>query len=730
MARNLQCTGLAAHSRSFVPPRAPLTGQGLAHEPQACIVEDLETAETIESTMMLRTYPHREVFLSLSIALLATPLVAQTGAPGKGGAAEARGAVIAPAEAQDSREAVQNSQKADKAPVKGRVFGGEAPLAAARVYAYEVASYAMRRVLTDRNGNFLFKTLPAGMYQIVAHKDGFAPTVELLLRRDPSAHQFVDLRMQEESDEDLRQAETYWDVRSKIPSDVLRDIQARADLRESTLLPGVQLEGTSVLTAEMVADSGVEELGGAYGEGQRTGAEVAVRGALGDMQVDISGQYQQLIPETTVMPEAQTQSLAVALESGGASKLTMGATSGEMTGVDAGDTMPVDLEHYHMSWSTEAGRHGRSGVKASYTSETNLHRGGLPAPVDIPGKSTQLDIEGFYRGELGGRTSLEAGLIYSQQSAEGVFGSQGFTGEALSKSLTGFQPGMTDDEILGLYGMAETRVQPKVLVEVGLFSTVREGGLSLTPQGGFVVELGNDWQARTSLSRRVDEDDDEAFVGNRFRSALFNDRNSCRQSGDACYEVMFSKDQGSQKTISLGAVHREFAETLRLYFSPDFFSRLESVFVVDGDSLPELQFSVVRQISPRVLARLESNIAAGGGGIFYATDDQAYENEVRYLVTSLDTRFQKTATGIFVAFHHLEQALNPVEQQKIDTTAAEVEMQRLQLMLTQDLSILTDVAANWAVRLNVELSRGATPYTLTPDDELHRKLTGGISVSF
>ena len=61
---------------------------------------------------------------------------------------------------------------------------------------------------------------------------------------------------------------------------------------------------------------------------------------------------------------------------------------------------------------------------------------------------------------------------------------------------------------------------------------------------------------------------------------------------------------------------------------------------------------------------------------------------------------------------------------------AKVEMQRLQLMLTQDLSVLADLTSKWAVRLNMELSRGATPFALTADGELYKKLTGGISVSF
>ena len=612
-----------------------------------------------------------------------------------------------------------------KAAVKGRVFGDAVPLAAVQVYAYEVASYAMKKVATDRNGNFLFRSLPVGMYQIVAYKEGFAPTMELLLRRDSEQHQFVEINLREEDVEDPRQAEAYWDVRGRIPSDVLQDIETHYSLHDSALLPGVRIENASVLAAEMVADGGVEQLG-ALGEAQRAGAEVAVRGQLGEVSMNLEGSFQRLVQQEGAadMPDARTQAVALDLEGLGQSSLSVAASSGE---IDGDGLESVDHEHYRLSWSTVAGNRGRSGVTASYTSENNFYQGGGLEPLDIPGASQTLDIGGFYRGQVGARTSLEAGINYRQQSADSSL--FGLSDKNLGAGF--FEPQLLDDEALGIYGVAGSQIQPRVLVEIGLYSSVRDGSLSLTPHGSLVVQLGNDWQARTSVAHRVEDREEEALLPRRFHASYFGDRKNCRQVGDACYELKLTHSEGSDQEITLGAVHREFAETLRLYFSPDFFNRLESVFVVEGDTLPEVEFSVVRKITPRILARLQSNIAAGGGGIFYATDDQPYENRVRYLVTSLDTRFQSTATGVFVAFHHLEQALNPVEGGAVEAPSlTEVEMQRLQLMLTQDLSILADMAANWAVRFNLELSRGATPYTLTTDDELYKKLTGGISVSF
>jgi hypothetical protein len=154
---------------------------------------------------------------------------------------------------------------------------------------------------------------------------------------------------------------------------------------------------------------------------------------------------------------------------------------------------------------------------------------------------------------------------------------------------------------------------------------------------------------------------------------------------------------------------------------------------VQGDEVPELQLVVERRLAPRVLARLESSYGAGGGGILYAVGQQPYENRVRYLVTSLDTRFQASKTGVFVAFHQLEQGAEALAT--AGSTAESVpasELERLQLMLSQDLEVLARVAADWAVHVNFELTRGELPFSLRDPaaDELRRQVTGGLSIKF
>ena len=590
--------------------------------------------------------------------------------------------------------------------VEGRVVERNYPMDQVTVYAYEVASNELIKVTSDALGRFLFEGLPAGMYKLVAFKPGFRPSVELLLRRRPTDHQYVELELQARAAEaDQAGGETdFWTVRGRVPMDVLRQIEG-LELQQQAVadLVGVSIDRAALFEAEMHAFSGVESFGPAFGDAHLTVAELGVRGALGSMEVGIDGTFHQLSPSDSQAPiDGMVKSVAVRLDPSANQQLRFATSNSRLKGAQA---EPVDFDRYQVDWSGRTGAHGSTRVSASYVQETNSFLGGALQPFHTSGSSQTWGVEGAYSGRLSDRTSFEAGLVYNQ------------------RSLSGFE---NSDESLGLFTSAGSQIQPKVFVEYGLYSSIRDGSLSLVPHGGIVVKLGENWRAETSISRRMEQEDDGLIIRGH-QSAFFSDSNSCREVGELCYEVMLAREEGDD-SLAIGAIHRELSETLRLYFSPDFFDRLESVFMVKGDELSELQLSLAHRISPKILARLESNFASGGGGIFYATNNAPYENEVRYLVTSLDTHFQKTSTGVFIAFHRLEQAFNPMEREM--DSPAKMEQQRLQLMLTQDLNVLADLASKWAVNLNMELSRGATPYALTADGQTYRKLTGGFSVSF
>lgn len=622
--------------------------------------------------------------------------------------------------------------------VAGRVMGASNPLGAAAVYAYQVVDRSLQKVATDVQGNFRFDQLPAGVYNIIAHRIGFVPAVVRLTRSTAEAYQFLEIQLarQAAAAGSGGQAADFWSLRSKIPADVLRDIEtvrlasARLEPLES-ISPGLLVAGDFAdLKTAVEAVSGVDSsFEGA--SSQMTGGQVDLEGRLGKLQVGLTGRLLQVAgdaADTQAYTDGEVRALSLAVGSGSANQISVTSLTNRLIN-RPGDAAPgrdetlspVDFENYRVSWSQEHGKNGRSDFAAQYTSESNYHRVGLFDPPDIPEASRAWLFEGSYTAALGESGTLQAGVRYRErQSALPGFGRDAELDQASRANVD-------------VFGQGGVRVSPAVLVEYGMFSTLRDGSVALTPKGGVVVRLGSTWQAESSFSRRVFQnavDQRTDFLPVLMRSADF-----CEQGGESCYSLTFSRKKGDDEKISLGAAQRTITETSRLYFSEDLLDRQESLYLVRGDRVPEVQFELQHRVAPRILSKLSSSIASGGGGIFYATDRKHYENRLSYAVTSLDTQFQATETGVFVAFHKLSQDLEPVKR-SARSGGSEAELEKLQLVVSQNLNFLADLGTDWIVRLDLEVSRGSEvahqggESSARGDDELRRRFVGGFAVRF
>ncbi|MFL6293424.1 MAG: carboxypeptidase regulatory-like domain-containing protein [Thermoanaerobaculia bacterium] len=605
--------------------------------------------------------------------------------------------------------------------VSGRVLGETAPLGAAGVYAYQLADLSLRKVLTDAQGNFLFQNLPAGLYKVIAHKPGFTPVVVMLTRTAASASQFLDLQLAPQPREAKgRDGDDFWAIRARIPADVLHDIEkdegkasavpifqlAAAQLQQDPQGQGIPLDR---FQTDFQAMTGVDQIAEA-GEGQVSSGGLGFAGQFGQVQVGLRGHFRQFNAgdfatgaHNTSGGEASTLSLNL---EGQESHISLTSLSNRLVTEDGGRENPIAFDHYQVNWTQGVGANGRSDFTAQYTEENNFHRQGPIDPLDIPAASRTWRVEGAYTASLGEGNTLQTGLRYRERQ-------YGLSAANRREDL----PGQAS---VDLFGRGGVRVRPAVLVEYGLYSTLSDGSLALTPKGGIVLQLNHDWQVEANASQRVYEDKP---INSAFFPSFYEEGDLCEQGTESCYQLQLVRKSGDDNLISLGAVQKTIGETLRVYFSDDFFDRLESLYLVPGDELPEVKLGISHRLTPRILTSLQSSVAFGGGGTFVAADRKPYENQVHYMVTSLDTQFQSTATGVFVALHHLSQELEPLAG--ADRSAPQMEFDRLRLELTQDLNILFDLAAQWAVQLNMEVSRGPVS-----SDELRRRLMGGIAVKF
>jgi len=622
--------------------------------------------------------------------------------------------------------------------VAGRVLGEASPLSQAGVYAYQLADLSLKKVLTDPKGNFLFQNLPAGLYKIIAHKPGFVPVMVMLQRTTAQTYQFVELQLEEQPRDagpSDGHSDDFWSVRSRIPGDVLREIMAdeaeRAQIASGPSAPLSSLKSVQKLDLKELdkagfrtswqAMTGVDQIATNNSDSgsQVSGAGVGIEGRFGKTQVGLRGSFWQLSGESAGRPGAamstgQASTLSLDVARGPGSRLTVTSLSNRM-GRRTDSEEPIDFEHYTVNWTQGVGENGRTDVAAQYTTESNYHRQAAIDPLEIPEESRTLRLEGAYTTDLGDSNTLQTGIRYRERQ----FG-----------TLT---PGRPVEEpasaSVDLFGRGGVRVQPAVLMEYGMYSTLSDGSLSLMPQGGIVLQLGSSWQLEGSGSKRVYQ---EAPVTPTFLPSLYQESELCEQGSEACYQISLARKPAKDETdgsLSLTASHRTVGETLRLYFSDEAFDRLESLYLVRGDELPELRLQMSKHLTPKVVTTLESSMASGGGGIFLAADRRPYENQVRYMVASLDTQFLNSSTGVFVAFHHLAQELQPIGQP--NAIAPKMELDRVRLMLTQDLGFMFDLASDWAVQLNMELSRGPISSAVSShENELRRRLMGGIAVKF
>jgi hypothetical protein len=603
----------------------------------------------------------------------------------------------------------------DPAGVGGRVLGTASPLPSAIVYAYQLADRSHRRVLTDGEGGFLFDGLPAGLYKIVAHKPGFVPMVLPLTRATADAYQYLELQLAAAEETEARGGRDFWSVQAEIPPDVLRDMTI-AELEAATRTGWTAAPRAAFQTALQV-EQGVDDIAARGTDARVSIGRVDIGADLGQVRLGLTGDYLQLAPARTDDArggadalDGQRSALSLEMANGEQTRVNLSSQSNHMSGT-AGAGGSFDFEQHRLSLSHALGVHSRSQLVAQYTSESNYHRLGWIEPAAIPEASQSWRVEGSYQHDLSHRSSLETGFRYRQLEIGSADG--------------GVLPELAQERV-DLYARSGLRVQPALVVEYGLYTTLYDGTMSLIPQTGLVLQLAPTWQMSVLASHRFD---DEPERPNGFLPVYFAETGDCDQNEAQCYQLVFTHEKDEEQTLSFGATHREFGEVERVYFDEGFFNRFESLYLVPGDRVPELQFTASRRLTPTIVTRLESSFGAGGGGIFRAADHSRYENQVGYLVTSLDTRFQATSTGLYVAFHRLHQELDALDRGA--TPVSEVEVERLQVRVTQDLGFLRELAADWALKLDMELSRGASPYDLdSPDDEIRRRLLGGIAVSF
>ncbi len=609
--------------------------------------------------------------------------------------------------------------------VEGRVVLRESPVAAARVYAYQLVEKTLHKVLTDDGGRFLFDSLPAGIYKLIAHKAGLQPAVLLLQRDVAEAPQWVELELTEETPPGLGD---FWSVRSEIPGDVLREITTESEVATAlgsevadlVIVQGAQMD--SRVLAEVSATSGIHDVT-PEASARMTGANVGLKGQLGRIKLSMKGDFQTFASEASepvasgLGIDGQAHSVSLKLQTPEQGDFDISSSSNHLTMAAESFTTPVEASQLYFRWNRPVGESSSTSVRASYVEESGLYNRAWIDPQGIPTSSRTLLLEGDYATTLAGWGDLRTGLRYRERTG------------TYARRFQGASDELPVSQSIDVYGDGGWQASSKVLVQYGLFSTLTDGNVSVTPRGGFVLQLGPRWQTSLTAAHRVVAQQD--LAADNILPMILDGTMSCGEAEASCYQLAVMRASGVDDQIALGASYRELDNTIRMYFNGDFFESSEGIFLVPGDRLPELHASIRQRLSPGIVAKVSASVANGGGGVYRSVNRRYFENQVSMVSSVIDATFERTSTGVYLSFHRLDQQLDPLRPSRRGYVDPGTDLERLDLVVRQDLSAIWDLSLDWAVHLGMGLARGASFFHSEVDSEaLQRRVVTGVAVRF
>lgn len=601
--------------------------------------------------------------------------------------------------------------------VSGRVLRADLPVADAAVYAYHVVEKSFRRVATDRAGEFLFETLPAGLYKIVAHKLGSAPAVVVLARRAAEDSQYVQVELPPAADEP---ATDFWALRSEVPTDVLRELAPTA-ISLASYQDGDDGLGSRFVT-EIGASASRQELASSR-VAESAGAELDLYGSFGTLDLQLEGEFEnfvsgladRLAAEGAESLSGRSAIFRIGLSGQSAGRLGISGRTHELLSADGSGLDPLDFSQYRIDYTREFDAERSTDLAAQFVDEAGLLSSSGLAPRSLPLASRTWSLQGSYSQPLGSNNRIQAGLRYREAE----------------RYRTSLVSPATRDSYLDVWSNGEIDLNSTMVVQYGLFSTMSDGSVSLTPRGGMMLHLSPSWRASALASHRFVASDEDPLAQD-FVPLLFLGALGCEDADTTCYQVQLMHGTDEQNGLRIRGSWRQFDRTVRLFLREDFALNPEGLFFVPGDELPEAQTTVHRRLGSSVAATWTTSYAAGGGGIYRAVNRRRYVNEVEYYTTSVTAQILPSSTGIYLAFQRVEQALEPLTAGRSRRQSpAGARLDRLELALSQDLSAIFDLASRWAVRIAMELVRGGTVLVPADDaDALRRGLSTSVAIRF
>jgi hypothetical protein len=561
--------------------------------------------------------------------------------------------------------------------VLGSVTNAARPVGNALVIALNTQSFEAIQTYSGTDGAFSLPKLRAGVYKIIAVKQGFMPAIATIAPTRPNHR--VALKLENEKQARGRDTnQELWELRGSLPPDVLRDLDAMMAPAEVETYELPRFRG------EMVSMTGMTQPASpAYAQ-----TAVGVQGRIGDTwQVGIRGNMQRFEDPTDEIsfgkPIAESSVMSMEVRSSPTESVRVASTKSSWLYTEpdaAGGDRQADVRAHNVEW-----QHGESRVAVRYFQQDNLFQ-------SSPAGSNLLEIAGNTPVLQTRRNDLGIALRVRQESVESTD-----------------NPLRTAD----LSANGTLSVVPALMLHYGVASRLRMDSQEWAPRTGAEWKVTNGFALIASGLYKVSDRHPSGAVAP--PSIVF-----WAEDGSVLprYSYSFGIVSGKSGKNRLTAIATVTAidAPQRLVFTDGYDHFWDGLYVDSGDIRRDVRVMYRREIGN--LFAFDITTTAGT-----ATSQQAAlaGRKKVYMTGDLQSTFHPTRTTLAVSYREIEQ---PRED-----GGADYRTERINLQMAQSLYLPVDIK----VLIGLELARAEnSPFLLDSLmlDETSKKYIGGLALNF
>lgn len=606
-------------------------------------------------------------------------------------------------------------------PISGVVRHHEVPVPGVLVIFYNLGDSSLTRLRTAADGTFVLTSAPAGVYDLIAYKRGFEPALQRLWHQAAAAQisaVSIALLRKDGKAPAAPAPATIWDLRGRLPTDVLRELGIEDDGSGPAEPAAVAAVAADRVPLSRLLNGEVRTMTDVAAQsttGSLSRAQVGLHGGLPNgWQYGIAGDYATLgnAGEPGESTTGNAAGLAVNVAPSAAETLSVSTRRNTLS---FGDN-PARLQAHAVSWTRGAESGRVESVAARYTEEANLYRATALGTTLFPLASRTWEINGRYGRPASDTPGVALGMTYRHREASvgpsGVGAQGAFFQSAPDADLSAATSVKLSDSI-ELEGGVVARYMGSAAAAYGIAPTATArytvGPATVYVRGLYRV-AGSTQGASTVMPRvaSIEESQEPAAT----------------QS----YLVGFEHRAGRDGLVRLEASEQRMGELVRAFFAGDFLTDFDSVYLLDGNSVRQYTASVQQRLTNRLSGSLSVRYGSIDGAVS-AQSAASYGisgNRGHFWSARASVEILPTQTGFAVLVRGIRQDL--------ETPAALLanDSDKFALSIAQDLSVvgLTPFGADWKLLLAFEQAHGASVAERKDDTVTANRLLGGVAVAF